>query len=81
MYSQTSALEDLMIEKVTANFDKVIVVFNTTNVMEAGFLENEKIDAAIAMYAPGSKATPALGNLLQARRISRARRWTPGRTI
>lgn len=64
MYSQTSALEDLMIEKVTANFDKVIVVFNTTNVMEAGFLENEKIDAAIAMYAPGSKATPALGNLL-----------------
>lgn len=65
MYSQTSALEDLMIEKVTANFDKVIVVFNTTNVMEAGFLENEKIDAAIAMYAPGSKATPALGNLLQ----------------
>lgn len=65
MYSQTSALEDLMIEKVTANFDKVIVVFNTTNVVEAGFLENEKIDAAIAMYAPGSKATPALGNLLQ----------------
>ena len=65
MYSQTSALEDLMIEKVTANFDKVIVVFNTTNVMEGGFLENEKIDAAIAMYAPGSKATPALGNLLQ----------------
>ena len=65
MYSQTSALEDLMIEKVTANFDKVIVVFNTTNVMEAGFLENEKIDAAIAMYAPGSKATPALGNLLK----------------
>ena len=64
MYSQTSALEDLMIQKVTENFDKVIVIFNTTNVMEAGFLENDKIDAAIAMYAPGSKATPALGNLL-----------------
>lgn len=64
MYSQTSKLEDLMIEKVTANFDKVIVIFNTTNVMEAGFLENDKIDAAIAIYAPGSKATPALGNLL-----------------
>lgn len=65
LYQQLTALEEVMIDKVTANFDKVIVVFNTTNVMEAGFVDNDKIDAAIAMYAPGTKGSPALGKLLK----------------
>ncbi len=64
IYSEISAQEELMIEKVTAVFDKVIVVLNVTNVMELGFLENDKIDACFAMYAPGTKGTPALGPLL-----------------
>ena len=65
LYQQITALEEVMMKKVTENFDKVIVLFNTTNVMEAGFIVDENVDAAIAMYAPGTKGTPALGKLLR----------------
>lgn len=59
-----SAMEEAMIEKVCANFGNVIVVINSTNPMEAGFLKNDKIDAAIYMGTPGTRGAIGLANLL-----------------
>lgn len=59
-----SAMEQAMIDKVCANFGNVIVVINSTNPMEAGFLNNDKIDAAIYMGTPGTRGAIGLANLL-----------------
>lgn len=56
--------EEYMLQKVTNTFDNVIVLLNSTNVMEVGFLEDEKIDAALTIYAPGHAGTMAVGNVL-----------------
>lgn len=63
-FLQLAAEEELMINKVTEHFEDVIVLLNSTNVMEAGFLENDKIDAALTMYAPGNHGTTAVGKIL-----------------
>ncbi len=59
-----SAREEYMLNLVCDNFDKVIVVFNTSNPMEAGFLETEGVDAAVFMGLPGTRGTIGLANLL-----------------
>ena len=63
-YLQISREEEYMLGKVTAAFDKVIVVLNTGNVMEIGFLQNDDIDAALVMYLPGNNAAEAIGGIL-----------------
>ena len=63
-YLQLTPEEEYMIAKVTDNFENVIVALNTTNVMECGFLENDKIDAAMVLYAPGNNGSTAVGNIL-----------------
>lgn len=59
-----SVMEQKMIDKVCENFGNVIVVINSTNPMEAGFLNNERIDAAIYMGTPGTRGAIGLANLL-----------------
>src|SRR5699024_7123155 len=63
-YLELCVEEEYMLEKVKENFENVIVVLNSTNVMETGFLEDENIDAALTMYAPGNNGEEALGNIL-----------------
>lgn len=63
-YLETSVEEDAMIEKVTAAFDKVIVLLNVTNPIEVGFLDNDKIDAALYVGAPGQSGTRAIPKIL-----------------
>lgn len=46
-YLQLTPDEETLISKVTATFDNVIVVINSANSMEMGFLDNEKIGAAL----------------------------------
>ena len=50
-----------------AGFEKVIVLFNTTNVMECGFLEDPDygIDAAMYIGLPGQSGARAIPNLLR----------------
>lgn len=60
-----SALEEIMLEKVTANFQNVIIVTNTTNPMELGFANDDKIDAVLHMGTPGTRGTIGLANLLK----------------
>ncbi len=65
IYSAISPLEEVMLDKVTANFDKVILLLNNTNPMELGFIEDDGIDAVITMGMPGSQGTIGLCNVLK----------------
>ena len=54
-----------LIDYVSDRFDKVIVVLNTLNVIEAGELnDNEKVDGIIWIGGPGSTGIMALGDIL-----------------
>ena len=63
-FCQLSLKEEAMLDFCKENFDKVIVVINSGNVMELGALDDEKIDAVI--YAPytGQTGANAIGKIL-----------------
>ena len=64
-YLELSAAEEELISLVTSrSFSKVVVVINSSNAMELGFLENDNIDAAILIGGPGSTGNNAVGNIL-----------------
>ncbi len=63
-YLQTSTEEDIMLEKVKENFDNVIVLLNLCNIMECGFLDDSKIDAAMFIGTTGQSGTRAIPKLL-----------------
>lgn len=63
-YLQLSTEEEALIELVTEKFDKVIVVLDTANSMELGFLDNEKIDAALLCGMLGQSGSNAIGRIL-----------------
>ncbi len=63
-YLQLTPDEETLISKVTATFDNVIVVINSANSMEMGFLDNDKIDAALDIYFPGNTGSYSLGKIL-----------------
>ena len=64
-YLELSANERIMMEKVSQNFGTVIVLFNTTNIMECGFLEDYDIDAALFVGLPGQSGARAIPKLLR----------------
>lgn len=64
-YLQLTEEEEYMIAQVEKQFDNVIVLLNSTNVMECGFIQNDKIGAALTMYAPGNAGVKGLGGLLK----------------
>ena len=57
--------EEYMLEQASA-FDNVVVVVNSTNPMELGFIEDEKynIDSLIWMGTPGTRGALGVANLL-----------------
>ncbi|WP_256860412.1 glycoside hydrolase family 3 protein [Paraliobacillus ryukyuensis] len=64
-YLEISEAEQEMIDMVTSmDFEKVIVVINSSNAMELGFLENEGIDGAIWVGGPGSTGMNSFGKIL-----------------
>lgn len=64
-YLQLSTEEEALIELVTDNFEKVIVILNTANPLELGFLDNDKIDAALNVGFLGQSGTNAIGRILK----------------
>lgn len=57
--------ERAMVEKVCTAFKKVIVIFNTGNVMEMGWLEEfDSIKAALAVWIPGEFGFEAVADVL-----------------
>ena len=58
--------EQELLSHAEENFEKVIVVINSANVMEVGTLRDDpKVDAILWMAYPGSMGTVALANILK----------------
>lgn len=53
-----------MLKWVSNNFDEVIVLINSGNMMELGFLDNPKINAILYTSYPGKSGTKAIGDIL-----------------
>lgn len=64
-YLQIDEDEKAMIQMACDNFDKVIVLMNTQNAMELGFLEEFDIDACIWVGALGETGAYAVGEALK----------------
>jgi len=64
-YLEISDAEEELLEVVTANFEKVIVLLNTSNVMHCGFLEEYNVDAAMYVGLTGQSGAVAIGELLK----------------
>lgn len=60
-----SELEEYMLDVVTENFETVIVITNTTNPMEMGYIEDPDIDAAMHIGTPGTRGSIGVANLLK----------------
>lgn len=63
-YLELSNREEEMLAMVCKNFDKVVVIVNTNNAMELGFLEKYDVDAAIYAPCPGQNGFAAVGEVL-----------------
>lgn len=63
-YLQISREEEIMLQQVAESFEKVIVLVNTCNTMELGFLDGAGIDAALFIGMPGQSGTQAIPRLL-----------------
>lgn len=56
--------EDLLARVTDAGFEKVIVIINSSNAMELGFLEDDAISGSVWIGGPGSTGNNALGSVL-----------------
>lgn len=63
-YLELQEVEKAMLKTVTDNFDKVVVLVNSSNAMELGFLEEEGVDAALWIGGPGSTGLQGIANVL-----------------
>lgn len=65
-YLEISQEEQDMIELVTgAGFERVILLLDTCNVMELGFVEDYDIDAVLSLGALGQSGTKAIPSILK----------------
>lgn len=67
-YLDLAKKEEEMLEIVKKNFDKVIVLLNTTNNMQCDFLMDEGIDAALFCGPTGVSGTESVANLLKGKK-------------
>lgn len=63
-YLELSKEEDELISKASATFDKVVVLLNTANAMELGFLNNYDNVSCLWIGQPGSTGCEAVGKVL-----------------
>ncbi len=63
-FLQLSNREEELLAMVSENFGKVVVVINTNNVIETGFLSEYGVDAALFCPCPGQNGFAALGKIL-----------------
>ena len=63
-YLELTPNEEDLITTAEENFGTVVVVLNSPNPMELGFLEDEGIDAAIWVGTPGATGCNAIGEVL-----------------
>ncbi|MGN0286326.1 MAG: glycoside hydrolase family 3 N-terminal domain-containing protein [Atopobiaceae bacterium] len=63
-YLQITPNEEDLLTMVKQNFSNVVVVLNSPNAMELGFLDDQQIDAALWIGTPGSTGCDAVGQVL-----------------
>lgn len=63
-YLTISDTESKLLKKLGENFSSVIVVINTCNAMELGFLNDEGVNAAVSIGSPGQTGLHALASVL-----------------
>ncbi len=63
-YLELTPNEEDLLSTVRANFGTVVVVLNSPNAMELGFIEDEDIDAALWVGTPGATGCNAIGQIL-----------------
>ncbi|MCR5145198.1 MAG: glycoside hydrolase family 3 C-terminal domain-containing protein [Lachnospiraceae bacterium] len=64
-YLELQDIESQMLDIVEKNFDHVIVLINSSNAMELGFVEDDAVDAALWVGGPGSTGCNAIGQVLK----------------
>ena len=64
-YLELQDCEKDLLDLVTSNFDNVIVLINSSHPMELGFLDDNKIDAALQIAGTGSTGLRGVANILQ----------------
>ena len=64
-YLEITDPEQELLDEVTARFDKVIVLLNTSNAMHCGFLDDEYVDAAMYVGLTGQSGAIAIGEILK----------------
>lgn len=64
-YLDITASEQATLDLLTQNFDKVVVLLNTTNTMHAGFLDDSGVDAAMYVGITGQSAAAAIPRILK----------------
>ncbi len=57
--------ERAMIDYVKSNFEKTIVVINSTNTMELGFVDDDSIDACLYIGVPGQSGVKSLARIIK----------------
>ena len=63
-YLELQEVEKDMLAMVEKNFDKVVVLVNSSNAMELGFLKDAGVDAALWIGGPGLSGLTAIGEIL-----------------
>lgn len=63
-YLELSAEERALLAEVTAQFDTVVVLLNTNNTMELGFLDEYNVDACLYIGGVGMGGLAAVGDIL-----------------
>ncbi|WP_371683378.1 glycoside hydrolase family 3 C-terminal domain-containing protein [Olsenella sp. Marseille-P4559] len=63
-YLELTPNEEDLLAMVEENFDRVIVVLNSPNAMELGFVDSPQVDAALWVGMPGSTGCNAIGKVL-----------------
>lgn len=63
-YLELSNTEEAMLQKVCDAFDRVIVVVNSCNSMELGWVDQYAVDAVLLVPAAGATGFKALGKIL-----------------
>ncbi|WP_165773673.1 beta-glucosidase [Bifidobacterium felsineum] len=63
-YLELTPNEEDLLNMVKSNFGTVVVVLNSPNAMELGFVDDPAIDAALWVGVTGATGTNAIGNVL-----------------
>lgn len=63
-YLELNQNERDMLAIVKENFSNVIIIINSSNAMELGFVEDDAVDAAIWVGGPGSTGCNSIGKVL-----------------